>query len=76
MKEQPGQNLSLGGAGIANSLAKLGLIDEYEIYVHPVIIGNGTRMFAEGDQTIPLELVETHTFSSGVVFLHYRSLLK
>ena len=72
MKAQPGKNLEVGGAHLAASLMRLGLIDEYRLYVHPVILGSGTPMFPPLDNPISLRLVETHPFNSGVFLLRYQ----
>jgi len=71
LKEQPGKALSLGGANIASTCMQLGLIDEYQLYVHPVVVGGGTRMFPALDNKVNLRLVETRKFGSGVVLLRY-----
>jgi dihydrofolate reductase len=55
-------------------LTELGLIDEYRLFVHPVVIGAGTPYFPALDARIDLELVETRTFGSRVVYLRYRRL--
>lgn len=72
MKAQPGQDMALGGANIASTFMRLGLIDEYRLYVQPVVLGGGTPMFPSLDNKFNLRLVETRTFGSGVVFLCYR----
>jgi dihydrofolate reductase len=72
LKEQPGKDLSVGGAGLASTLIKLGLVDEYRIYVNPVALGGGTPYFPALDKRIKLELLETRTFRSRVVYLRYR----
>jgi dihydrofolate reductase len=72
LKEQPGKDLAVGGAGLASNLIKLGLIDEYRLFVSPVILGGGTPYFPPLDERINLELVETQTFGSRVVYLRYR----
>ena len=71
LKAQPGGDLALGGAGLADSFRRLGLIDEYWIYVHPVLIGRGTPLFKPTDSRTPLSLVETRKFGNGVVLLRY-----
>jgi len=71
LKAQPGGDLSAGGAVFAASLMRLGLIDEYQLYIHPVLLGRGKRVFAEADSPINLRLLETRTFGSGVMFLRY-----
>ena len=72
LKEQPGDNMSVGGAGIAAAFMQLGLIDEYRLYFRPVILGGGKPMFALLSEKINLKLVETHIFNSGVVLLRYK----
>jgi dihydrofolate reductase len=72
LKEKPGKDLAVGGAGLAATLAKLGLIDEYRPFVSPVVVGGGTPFFPALDEPINLELVETRTFGSRVVYLRYR----
>jgi dihydrofolate reductase len=72
LKEQPGKDLAVGGAGLAATFAKLGLIDEYRLFVSPVVVGGGTPFFPALDERIDLELVETRTFGSRVVYERYR----
>ncbi|HEX5165082.1 MAG TPA: dihydrofolate reductase family protein [Thermomicrobiales bacterium] len=71
LKAQPGKNIGVGGATLAASLLQLGLIDTYEIYLQPVILGEGIPMFPSPAATSSLRLVDSRTFDSGVVFLHY-----
>jgi dihydrofolate reductase len=73
LKEQPGKDLGVGGAGLASTLIKLGLVDEYRLFVSPVLLGAGTPYFPPLDERIDLELVETRTFGSRVVYLRYQS---
>jgi dihydrofolate reductase len=72
LKEQPGNTLAVAGAGLASTFMKLGLIDETWLYVHPVILGGGKPMFSRLDHEIKLQLIETHTFGSGVVLIRYQ----
>lgn len=72
LKEQPGKDLSVGGAGLASTLMKVGLIDEFRLFVRPVVLGRGTPYFPPLDERIHLELDETRTFTSRVVYLRYR----
>jgi dihydrofolate reductase len=72
LKQQPGKDIAVGGAGLASSFVKLGLIDEYQLFVNPVVVGGGTPFFPALDEQINLELVETRTFGSRVVYLRYR----
>ncbi|QEU89957.1 dihydrofolate reductase family protein [Streptomyces kanamyceticus] len=71
IKEQPGGDLALGGAGLAASFLRHGLIDEIHVYVHPVVIGRGTAMFQAADVHADLRLAGTRTFGNGVVLLRY-----
>ncbi|MCB5272931.1 Dihydrofolate reductase [Arthrobacter sp. SO5] len=71
LKQQPGGDLSLGGSDLAASFRRLGLIDEFRIYVHPVLIGRGKPLFQETDATTGLRLLESRTFGNGVVLLRY-----
>jgi dihydrofolate reductase len=72
LKEQPGKDLAVGGAGLASTLIELGLVDEFRRFVHPVVLGGGTPYFPALEERIDLELVETRTFASRVVYLRYR----
>jgi dihydrofolate reductase len=65
-------DIAIGGAGLAAEAAELGLIDEYRVRVHPVLLGSGIPFFPQRGRRVPLELVETRTFDSGVRFVHYR----
>jgi dihydrofolate reductase len=71
LKEQPGKDLAVGGAGLASTFIELGLVDEYRLFVSPVVLGGGTPYFPALDERINLELVETRTFGSRVVYLDY-----
>ncbi|MEW2517970.1 dihydrofolate reductase family protein [Actinacidiphila alni] len=70
---EPGGDLVVGGAEVSGAFRDLGLIDEYRIYVHPVLIGRGTPCFATADamDVNALTLVESRTFGNGVVLLRY-----
>jgi dihydrofolate reductase len=73
LKEAPGEGVvSVGGAGLASTLIKRDLIDEYRLFVNPVVVGAGTPYFPPLDAAIELELLETRTFGSRVVYLRYR----
>jgi dihydrofolate reductase len=72
LKEQPGKDMAVGGAGLASTFMKLGLIDEYRLFVSPVVLGGGTPYFPALEERINLELVETRAFGSRVVYLRYR----
>jgi dihydrofolate reductase len=72
LKEQPGKDIAVGGAGLARACMKLELIDEWRLFVNPVLLGDGTPYFPPLDEKIDLELIETRTFGSRVVYLRYR----
>ena len=73
LRAEPGEGeIAIGGATLAAEAAASGLIDEYRVIVHPVLVGGGRSYFPQGERQVDLELVETRTFGSGVVFLHYR----
>jgi len=72
LKEQPGKDIAVGGAGLAGACMKRNLIDEWRLFVSPVLLGGGTPYFPTLDERINLELVETKTFGSRVVYLRYR----
>ncbi|QCB98981.1 hypothetical protein E5206_11380 [Arthrobacter sp. PAMC25564] len=72
LKEQPGGDLCLGGADLAAEFRRLGLVDEYRVYVHPVLIGRGKPLFQEAefqplDAMENLSLEETRAVGNGVV---------
>jgi dihydrofolate reductase len=71
MKAEPGGDLMLGGANVAATFLRHDLIDEIRVYVHPVVIGEGTPMFQAPDVQRTLRLADTHTFGNGVVLLRY-----
>lgn len=74
MKQEPGKTLALvGGAGIAQSFMKLGLIDEFLITVFPVVLSRGKPLFKDLAEKQNLKLVGTREFKSGAVGLHYHS---
>lgn len=74
LREQPGKDLAVGGASLAASFAELGLIDEYRLFVSPVVVGGGTPFFPALEEKVDLELLETRTFGSRVVYLRYQVL--
>ena len=72
LKAQPGGDLVLSGADLAAAFMRHDLIDEYRVYVHPILIGRGKSLFRASDSKINLRLVETRTFGNGVALLRYR----
>lgn len=72
MKAQQGKDIAVGGAEIAGSLLRLGLIDEVRLFLQPVILGAGTWMFPQLDQRQHFALIESRRFDSGVMYLRYQ----
>jgi dihydrofolate reductase len=71
LKGEPGGDLVLSGADIAAAFMRHDLIDEYRLYVHPVVIGRGKPLFPASDAKFDLRLAETRAFGNGVVLLRY-----
>jgi dihydrofolate reductase len=71
LKAQPGGDLVLGGAELGDAFRRLDLVDEYRLYLHPVVLGQGRALFRPAEHPTPLRLVETRVFGSGVVLLRY-----
>jgi dihydrofolate reductase len=73
LRAEPGEGeIAIGGAMLAAEAAASDLIDEYRTIVYPVLVGGGIPYFPRRERRVDLELVETRTFSSGVVYLHHR----
>ncbi len=73
LRAEPGDDeIALGGPTLASEAAALDLIDEYQLRVHPLLVGGGIPFFPHRERRVDLELVETRTFSSRVVYLRYR----
>lgn len=72
LKQEPGEALWVGGVALPTALADLGLIDEYEFVVQPVIAGNGPTLLAGLRDRVRLELVERRDFRSGATLVRYR----
>jgi dihydrofolate reductase len=76
LKQEPGQDILIYGSGdLVHTLMQHDLIDEYRLMFFPVVLGSGKRLFKDGINTT-LSLVETKTFSSGVVVLSYQPAAK
>jgi len=74
MKQEPGKDMLIyGSASIVQTLMNLGLIDEYQLLVHPVVLGSGKPLFKDIKDKIHLKLIKTKTFPSGVVGLYYQA---
>lgn len=72
LENKPGKDIWLyGGASLITTFINLGLVDEFRLSVHPVVLGAGKPMFIDIKQRLNLKLVHTRTFSSGVVQLIY-----
>ncbi|WP_326768550.1 dihydrofolate reductase family protein [Streptomyces sp. NBC_01591] len=71
LKAQPGGDLCLGGADLAATFMRLDLVDEYRVYVHPVLIGRGKPLFPASSGRTGLRLAGTREFGNGVVLLRY-----
>ena len=73
LKRRPGKDITVLGSGaLVRSLLRAGLLDELRLMVHPVILGGGRRLFEERGDRKALELVDSRTFATGVVYLTYR----
>ncbi len=74
LKQQPGSGyLSVTGSGkLAQTLMRHSLVDEYNLWIHPIVLGSGKRLFPNGIVPINLKLVDTKTTSTGVAILTYR----
>jgi dihydrofolate reductase len=72
LKEEVDGDLEVGGATLAAQCIELDLVDEYHLFVHPVIVGGGKPFFPPTPASLELELVETRSFASRVVHLRYR----
>ena len=73
LRAEPGESeIAIGGATLAAEAAASGLIDEYRPRVYPVLVGGGIPYFPRDERRVDLELAETRTFNSKVVYLRYR----
>jgi dihydrofolate reductase len=72
LKQEPGEGLHVGGVTLPLALAELGLIDEYEFVVQPVVAGHGPTLFAGLSEPLELELVGRQELGSGMVALRYQ----
>jgi len=73
LKSEPGHDIvTTGSITLVHALIAAGLVDEYRLFVYPVVLGRGRRLFAEGTEVPRLRLAETRPFHSGIVLLRYR----
>jgi dihydrofolate reductase len=73
LKRQTGKDIVISGSGaLVRSLLEYGLLDELKLMIHPIVVGSGKRLFEDGEKQTALELVESKTFSTGVVYVTYK----
>lgn len=73
LKQQPGKNMIIYGSGsIVSALTRLSLIDEYILWLHPVVLGKGKLLFGDAVIASGLRLIRSKTFGTGVIILNYR----
>jgi dihydrofolate reductase len=74
LKSAPGKDIvCTGSISLVHALTAARLVDEYRLFVYPVVVGRGRRLFAEGQDAGPLQLVQAHAFRSGIVLMRYRT---
>lgn len=71
LQERSGKDVAIGGSELAAEAIRLGLVDVFQVFVVPVIVGGGKPFFPSVERNIQLDLIETRTFPSRVVYLHY-----
>jgi dihydrofolate reductase len=71
LRQQPGKDILVGSRSLILQLMKLNLIDEYQLCIHPVIVGNGLPLFKDINDRVILKLLKTKTFGSGAQTLYY-----
>jgi len=73
LKQGEGGDIVISGSGaLVRSLLRFGLLDELKLMIHPLLVGSGKRLFEEEEEQTKLELVDSKTFSTGVLYLTYR----
>ena len=74
LKSAPGKDIvCTGSISLVHALTAARLVDEYRLFVYPVVVGRGRRLFAEGQDVGQLQLVQAHAFRSGIVLMRYRT---
>ncbi len=73
LKAEDGGPIDVGGATVAAAAMPAGLIDQYVLVTHPVLVGRGTPFFTALDNWVKLNLVETRTFPNGVLLTRYET---
>jgi dihydrofolate reductase len=76
LRQQPGKDIFVGSPSLIVALTQLGLIDEYQLAVHPVILGDGLPLFTNIREKVDLKLLKTKTFSCGVIILYFEPVRK
>lgn len=71
LKQNSSKDFFVGSPGLISELTKLGLIDEYQLCIHPVIAGSGLHLFKEVKEMLILKLIKTKIFNSGAIILYY-----
>jgi dihydrofolate reductase len=64
-------DVGIGGAGLAGAAIELGLVDELRMFRYPIVVGGGTPFLPPVAEHVPLDLIETRTFGSGVIYVRY-----
>src|SRR5215475_13039279 len=73
LRKRPGNPILLmGSSGLAQSVIAHGLVDEYQLWVHPVVLGGGKKLFRDGGPAIALKLADSTTTAGGLVILTYQ----
>jgi dihydrofolate reductase len=72
LKAETGGDLAVSGSGLASSLARAGLVDEYRLVLSPIMVGGGKSYFPGLEQEVPLRLLEMRPFGNGAVYLRYQ----
>ncbi len=76
LKQQEGKNILVGSPALITALAQLELVDEFQLLVHPVILGSGLQLFKNIIERINLKLIDAKTIGSGTVLLYYKFVKK
>ena len=76
LKQQTGKNIYAGSPGLITALTQLDLVDEYQLAVHPTILGSGLTLFKNISERVDLKLLKTKTFGCGAIVLYYETIRK
>ncbi len=71
LQKQPGRNIGVGGPTLIIEMMNLDLIDEYQFYIHPIILGSGLPLFKNISKKVDLRLLKTKALGTGVVVVYY-----